>query len=65
MAVHNVVAPAPIPEPARRLKSAVRDVNFLRSDSRCRRYLSVLSVRYSEVFELGAEGQGLVAVVDF
>ena len=51
----------PQPEPASRLKSATRDVNFLRSDSRCRRYASDLS----EVFGLGAEGQDFVVVVDF
>ena len=36
MAVRNVVAPAPQPEPASRLRSATRDVSFLQSDSRCR-----------------------------
>ena len=43
VAVHNVVAPAPQPEPANRFKSATRDVSFLRSDSRCRQYVSDLS----------------------
>ena len=43
MAMRNVVAPAPQPEPPSRLKSATHDVNFLRSDSRCRRYVSDLS----------------------
>jgi len=43
MAVRKVVAPAPQPEPANRLRSATRDVSFLRSDSRCRRYVSDLS----------------------
>jgi len=37
------VAPEPQPEPAGRLKSVTRDVSFLRSDSRCRRYVSDLS----------------------
>jgi len=39
----NVVPPAPQLEPASRLKSATRNVSFLRSDSRCRRYVSDLS----------------------
>ena len=43
VAVRNVVTPASQPEPASRLKSAMHDVNFLRSDSRCRRYVSDLS----------------------
>jgi len=43
VAIRRVVAPAPQPEPASRLMSATRDVSFLRSDSRCRRYLSDLS----------------------
>ena len=42
VAIRNVVAPAPQPEPASRLRSATRDVSFLRSDSKCRRYVSVL-----------------------
>ena len=42
MAVRNVVAATPHPEPARRLKSATRGVNFLPSDLNCRRYVSVL-----------------------
>jgi len=43
VADRNVVATAPQPEPASRFKSAMRDINFLRSDSRCRRYVSDLS----------------------
>ena len=44
VAIHSVVAPAPRPEPASRLKSVTHNVSFLRSDSmRCRRYLSDLS----------------------
>ena len=43
MAFRNVVVPAPQSERASRFKSATRDVNFLRSDSRCRRYVSDLS----------------------
>jgi len=42
-AVCNVVAPAPQPDPASLLRSATRDVSFLRSDSRCRWYVSDLS----------------------
>ena len=61
MAIRNVVAPAPQPEPASRLKSATRDVSFLRSDSRCRRYVSDLSnvtPRY-----LGSEQKGRVSLL--
>ena len=43
MAVRSVVAPVPQPYPASRLKSAMRDVKFLRNDLTCRRYVSVLS----------------------
>ena len=43
VAVRNVVAPAPQPEPASHLKSARCDLNFLQSDSRCRQYMRVLS----------------------
>ena len=42
MAVQKVVAPAPQPEPANHLRSATQDVSFLRSDSRCLRYVSDL-----------------------
>jgi len=35
VAVRSVVVPVPQTEPASRLKSSTRDVNFLRSDSRC------------------------------
>jgi len=38
-AVRRVVATAPQPEPASRLRSAMRDVSLLWSDSRCRRYV--------------------------
>jgi len=41
--IRSVVAPAPQPEPANRLKSAKCDVNFLQSDSRCRQYVRALS----------------------
>ena len=43
MAVHRVVSPAPQPKPVNRLRGERRDVSFLRSDSRCRRYVSDLS----------------------
>ena len=59
--VRNVVAPAPQPEPANRLKSVTRDVSFLQSDSRCRRYASDLSnvtPRY-----LGSEQKGRVSLL--
>ena len=58
VAVRNVVAPAPQPKPASRLRSSTRDVSFLWNDSRCRRYVSDLSnvtPRY-----LGAEQKGRV-----
>jgi len=43
VAIRRVVAPAPQPEPVSCLRSATRNVSFLRSDSRCRRYMSDLS----------------------
>ena len=55
------VSPAPQPEPASRLKSATSDFSFLRSDSRCRRYVSILSnitPRY-----LGSEQSGMVSLL--
>ena len=61
MAVRNVVAPAPRPEPESHLKSGTRDVNFLQSDSRCRRYVSYLShvtPRY-----LGSEQKGRASLL--
>ena len=61
VAVRNVVAPAPQPEPANSLRNATRDVSFLRSDSRCRRYVSVLlnvTPRY-----LGSEKKGRVSLL--
>ena len=48
-------------KPASRLRSAMRDVSFLRSDSRCRRYVSDLSnvtLRY-----LGSEQMGRVSLL--
>jgi len=59
--VHRVVAPAPQPEPASRLRSVTREVSFLRSDSRCRRYMSDLSnvtPRY-----LGSEQKGRISLL--
>jgi len=43
VAIRRVVAPAPQSVPAGRLRSATHDVSFLRSESRCRRYVSDLS----------------------
>jgi len=64
VAVRNVVAPAPRPEPASRLRSATRDVSFLRSGSRCQRYVSDLS-NVTPRYLARAEGQGFVVEVDF
>ena len=61
MAISNVVAPEPQPERTSRLMNATRDVSFLRSDSRCRRYVSDLSnvtPRY-----LGSEEKGRVSLL--
>ena len=61
VAVRNVFAPAPQPEPASRRKSATRAESFLRSGSRCRRYVSDLSnvtLRY-----LGSEQKGSVSLL--
>ena len=61
VAVRNVVAPAPQPEPASRLRSATHHVSFLRSYSRCRRYVSDLynvTPRY-----LGSEQKGRVSLL--
>jgi len=61
VAVRNVVASAPQPEPANRLRSGTRDVSFLRSNSRCRGYVSDLSnvtPRY-----LGSEQKGSVSLL--
>jgi len=60
MAVRNVVAPAPQPETASHLRSAARNVSFIRSDSRCWWYVSDLSnvtPRY-----LGSEQKGRVSL---
>ena len=43
VAACNFVVPTSQPEPARRLKSATRDVNFLQRGLWCRRYVSDLS----------------------
>jgi len=59
--VRNVVAPAPQPEPASRFRSATRDVSFLQSDSRCRRYVSDLS--YVTPMYLGSEQKGRVSLL--
>jgi len=52
---------APQPEPASRLRSATRDVSFLRVKVSAKRERPVQ--RYSEVFGLGEEGQGFVVVL--
>ena len=57
----SVVVPAPQPEPASRLKSATRDVNFLRSDLRCRRYLRALSSTTQRY--VGSEQKGRVPLL--
>ena len=61
VAVRRVVAPTPQPEPASRVKSATLDVNFLRSDSRCRQYVSDLSKVTSRY--LGSEQKGRVSLL--
>ena len=43
VAIRRVVAPAPQPEPASRLRNTTRDVSLLQSDSMCRRYVRDLS----------------------
>jgi len=61
VAVRNFVAPSPQPEPASRLRSATRDVSFLRSDLRCRRYVSYLSNVTPKY--LGSEQKGRVSLL--
>ena len=61
VAVRNIVAPTPQLEPASRLKSATRDVNFLPSDSRCRRYVSDLLTLLRGPRHLGSEQKGRVS----
>jgi len=61
VAIRKVITSAPQQEPASRLRSAARDVSFLRSDSRCRGYVSDLSnvtPRY-----LGSEHKGRVSLL--
>ena len=61
VAVCNIVAPAPQPESASRFRNATRDVSFLRSDSKCLRYVSDLSnitPRY-----LGSEQKGRTSLL--
>jgi len=60
-AIRRVVAPAPQLEPASHLRSATCDVSFLRSDSRCRRYvtdLSKVTLKY-----VGSEQKGRVSFI--
>jgi len=61
VAVCKIVAPAPQPEPASRLRSAIRDVNSVRSDSRYRRYESDLSNVTPR--HLGSEQKGRVSLL--
>jgi len=61
VAVRSIVAPAPQPEPASRLRSTTRDVDFLRSDSRCWRHVSDLSNVTTRYF--GSEQKGRVSHV--
>ena len=64
MAVRSVVAPAPQPEPVSRLRSATRDVSFLRSNSRCRRYVSDLSNVTPRYLGSEQKWEGFVVEVD-
>ena len=62
VAVHRVLAPpAPQLGPASRLRSATRDISFLRSDSRYRRYVSDLP-NVTPRF-LGSEQKGWVSLL--
>ena len=61
MAIRNVVAPVPQPEPASCLRSATCDVSFLRSDSRCLQYVSDLSNVTPR--HLGSEQKGRVSLL--
>jgi len=63
VAIRRVFAVAPQPEPASHLRSATRDVNFLRSDSRCRQYVSDLSNVTPSY--LGLEQKGRVSLLSF
>ena len=66
MPVRNVVAPAPQPDPANRLRKATRDVSFLRSDSLKLSAIRERPVqRFSEVFGLRAEEQDFVVIFYF
>jgi len=61
VAVRNIVAPEPQPEPVSCLRSVERDVSFLRSDSRCQQYVSNLyniTLRF-----LGSEQKGRVSLL--
>jgi len=60
-AIRRVVAPAPQLEPASRLRTTTRDVSFLRSDSKCPRYVSDLSNVTPSPRYLGSEQKGRVS----
>ena len=64
MTVRNVFAPAPQPEPANSLKSVTGDVNFLRSESTCQRYVSDLYNVAPNVC-LGSEQKGRLSLLWF
>jgi len=65
VALRNVVAQAPQQDPVSRLRSATHDVNFLQIDSSVSAVRERPVQRNSEVFGLGAKGQGFVVAVDF
>ena len=64
--IHSIIAPVTQSEPPSHLKSATRDVSFLRMTQGVDDNLRERPVqRCSEVFGFGAEGQGFVVVIDF
>jgi len=63
VAVRKVVAPAPQPEPASRPRSEMRDISILRSDSRCRRYVSDRSSVTPKY--LGSEQKDSISLLKF
>jgi len=63
LAVRSVVASTPRPEPASCLTSASHDVNFLRNDLRCRRYVRTCPTVLRGIWSR-SKNQGFVFVVD-
>ena len=61
VAVCILVARAPQPNPTSRLKGTTRDVDFLRSDSRCRRCLSDLPKVFTR--SLGSDQNSSISVL--